>query len=84
MRTATIAQAGVDVEPDQRTNHAAVDWTISKSDAEVLLGVLSSERYNAEVEAVCDGVRRQLDEKPPLKSVEFNYPACGAAPPASA
>lgn len=36
---------------------------ISKPDAEVLLGVLSSERYNAEVEAVCDGLRRQLDEK---------------------
>jgi hypothetical protein len=33
------------------------------SDAEVLLGVLSSERYNPEVEAVCDAVRRQLDEK---------------------
>jgi hypothetical protein len=37
--------------------------TISKADAEVLLGVLASERFNAEVEAVCDGVRRQLDEK---------------------
>lgn len=37
--------------------------TISKADAEVLLGVLSSERYNAEVEAVCDAVREQLDEK---------------------
>lgn len=36
---------------------------ISKPDAEVLLGVLSSERYNAEVEAVCDAVRKQLDEK---------------------
>lgn len=40
-----------------------ITLTISKSDAEVLLGVLSSERYNAEVEAVCDGVRTQLDEK---------------------
>ena len=40
-----------------------ITLTISKSDAEVLLGVLSSERYNAEVEAVCDGLRRQLDEK---------------------
>lgn len=36
---------------------------LSKADAEVLLGVLSSERYNAEVEAVCDAVRRQIDEK---------------------
>jgi len=40
-----------------------INLTLSKPDAEVLLGVLSSERYNAEVEAVCDGVRRQLDEK---------------------
>ena len=40
-----------------------ITLTLSKPDAEVLLGVLSSERYNAEVEAVCDGVRRQLDEK---------------------
>ena len=36
---------------------------LAKADAEVLLGVLSSERYNAEVEAVCDSVRKQLDEK---------------------
>lgn len=40
-----------------------ITLTLSKPDAEVLLGVLSSERYNAEVEAVCDNVRRQLDEK---------------------
>jgi len=36
---------------------------MSKADAEVLLGVLSSERYNAEVEAVCDAVRKQIDER---------------------
>lgn len=40
-----------------------ITLTLSKADAEVLLGVLSSERYNAEVEAVCDAVRDQLDEK---------------------
>ncbi len=40
-----------------------ITLTMSKADAEVLLGVLSSERYNAEVEAVCDAIRRQLDEK---------------------
>jgi hypothetical protein len=40
-----------------------ITLTISKADAEVLLGVLASERYNAEVEAVCDSVRRQLDER---------------------
>ncbi|MBK5220500.1 MAG: hypothetical protein JJE35_12055 [Thermoleophilia bacterium] len=36
---------------------------ISKADAEVLLGVLSSERYNADVEPVCNAVREQIDEK---------------------
>jgi hypothetical protein len=40
-----------------------ITLTIPRADAEVLLGVLSSERYNAEVEAVCDSVRMQLDEK---------------------
>jgi hypothetical protein len=44
-------------------NEQSITLTISKADAEVLLGVLSSERYNAEVEAVCDAVRRQLDER---------------------
>lgn len=41
----------------------SITVTLSKADAEVLLGVLSSERYNAEVEVVCDAVRKQLDEK---------------------
>jgi hypothetical protein len=40
-----------------------ITLTMPRADAEVLLGVLSSERYNAEVEAVCDGLRRQLDER---------------------
>jgi hypothetical protein len=40
-----------------------ITLTISKADAEVLVGVLSSERYNAEVESVCDAIRAQLDEK---------------------
>jgi hypothetical protein len=40
-----------------------ITLTISKADAEVLLGVLSSERYNAEVEAVCEAIRKQLDER---------------------
>jgi len=40
-----------------------VTLTLSKADAEVLLGVLSSERYNTDVEAVCDAARKQLDEK---------------------
>jgi hypothetical protein len=41
-----------------------VTLSMSRADAEVLLGVLSSERYNPEVEAVCDGLRRQLNETP--------------------
>lgn len=41
----------------------AITLTMSKADAEVLLGVLSSERYNAGVEAVCEAIRKQLDEK---------------------
>jgi len=40
-----------------------VTLTLSKADAEVLVGVLASERYNADVESVCEGIRRQLDEK---------------------
>ncbi|HET8815069.1 MAG TPA: hypothetical protein VFM51_08960 [Solirubrobacterales bacterium] len=44
-------------------NDDAVTLTISKADAEVLLGVLSAERYNADTEAVCDQIRKQLDEK---------------------
>ena len=40
-----------------------ISLEMSRADAEVLLGVLASERHNAEVEAVCDGLRAQLDEK---------------------
>lgn len=36
---------------------------IARADAEVLIGVLASERHNAEVEAVCDALRKQIDEK---------------------
>jgi hypothetical protein len=36
---------------------------VDKADAEVLLGILSAERHNAEAEAVCDSLRRQIDEK---------------------
>lgn len=39
-----------------------INLSMSRADAEVLLGVLSSERYNEEVEAVCRQLRRQLDE----------------------
>jgi len=40
-----------------------ITLTISKSDAEVLLGVLASERHNPDAESVCDAVRRQIDER---------------------
>jgi hypothetical protein len=36
---------------------------LDKGDAEVLLGVLSSERHNAEAEEVCESLRKQIDEK---------------------
>jgi hypothetical protein len=51
---------------DQEVSMAAestITLTLSKADAEVLLGVVSSERYNADVEAVCEGIRKQLDER---------------------
>lgn len=41
----------------------SITLELSKTDAEVLLGVLASERYNAEAEEVCSAIRRQLDEK---------------------
>lgn len=37
--------------------------TLTHEDAENLLGVLSAERHNAESQAVCDAVRKQLDEQ---------------------
>lgn len=40
-----------------------ITLSLSKEDAEVLLGVLSAERYNPEVEAVCNQIRKQIDEK---------------------
>ncbi|HVW45705.1 MAG TPA: hypothetical protein VHA76_01525 [Solirubrobacterales bacterium] len=40
-----------------------ITLTLSRADAEVLLGVLSAERHNADTQAVCDAVRRQLDER---------------------
>jgi len=44
-------------------NDPTINLNLSKADAEVLLGVLSSERYNPDVEAVCNAVREQLDAK---------------------
>jgi hypothetical protein len=40
-----------------------ITLNLDKADAEVLLGILSAERHNAEAEAVCDSLRRQIDEK---------------------
>lgn len=44
-------------------NDQAITLTMSRPDAEVLLGVLTVERHNPDVEAVCDALRKQLDEK---------------------
>ncbi|HEX5525973.1 MAG TPA: hypothetical protein VFX44_02110 [Solirubrobacterales bacterium] len=44
-------------------SNETITLSLSKADAEVLLGVLSSERYNADTEAVCNQIRKQLDEK---------------------
>jgi hypothetical protein len=52
-----------EAEGNATMTEQTITLTISRPDAEVLLGVLSSERYNAEVEAVCDAVRKQLDER---------------------
>jgi hypothetical protein len=40
-----------------------ITLTMTRPDAEVLLGVLSSERHNPDVDAVCNALRRQLDEQ---------------------
>lgn len=64
-----LASPGEDLQSPYRPNReeamadGTINLTLSKADAEVLLGVLSSERYNAEVEAVCDAIRKQLDER---------------------
>lgn len=36
---------------------------MSKPDAEVLLGLLTSERHNPDVDAVCEALREQIDQK---------------------
>lgn len=40
-----------------------ITLVLGRADAEVLLGVLASERHNPDVEAVCDSLRQQIDEK---------------------
>jgi len=40
-----------------------INVTLDQADAEILLGVLSAERHNPESQAVCDAVRKQLDEQ---------------------
>jgi hypothetical protein len=50
-------------QKEAQMSQQTITLELSRPDAEVLLGVLSAERYNADVEAVCDAIRRQLDEK---------------------
>lgn len=42
---------------------ATITLTLSRPDAEVLLGVLAAERHNVEVETVCDALRQQIDDQ---------------------
>lgn len=40
-----------------------ITLSLSRADAEVLLGVVSAERHNADADAVCDTIRKQIDEQ---------------------
>lgn len=55
------------ISADERQERQMADETITleldRGDAEVLLGVLASERHNADAEAVCDSIRKQIDQK---------------------
>lgn len=42
-------------------NEQTITLSLTKQDAEVLLGVLAAERHNAEVDAVCEALREQID-----------------------
>lgn len=44
-------------------NDTTITLTMSRPDAEVLLGLLAAERHNPDVDAVCASLREQLDEK---------------------
>ena len=44
-------------------SETTITLTMSKPDAEVLLGVLAAERHNPDVEEVCEALRKQLDEQ---------------------
>ncbi len=44
-------------------NDATITLTMSRADAEILVGVLAAERHNEDVEAVCDALRKQVDEQ---------------------
>ncbi len=37
--------------------------TLTRADAEVLLGVMTAERYNPTVQAVCDRLAKQIEEQ---------------------
>lgn len=38
-------------------------FTLTRGDAEVLLGVLTAERYNETVQAICDDLAAQIEDK---------------------
>jgi hypothetical protein len=37
--------------------------TLTRADAEIVLGVLTAERYNTTVQAVCDRLATQIEKK---------------------
>ena len=41
----------------------SITLVLSRQSAEILLGVLASERYNPDVQAVCDELRADLDRQ---------------------
>ncbi|HET7121629.1 MAG TPA: hypothetical protein VFI17_10345 [Solirubrobacterales bacterium] len=44
-------------------NQTTVTLTLSRPDAEIMLGVLAAERHNPDVDAVCEALRKQIDEQ---------------------
>ena len=44
-------------------NEQSINLTLSRQNAEILLGVLASARYNPDVQAVCDELRAEIDRQ---------------------
>jgi hypothetical protein len=48
---------------EARMQNDEITLKLSRSDAEVMLGVLAAERHNRDAEEVCEAIRKQLDEQ---------------------